>query len=143
MLPLINIDPDRFKPINAQDMTREGIMIDKGAVLTSDYIETHRDLIEKYVKFFTSYPDLFLDLIRPADSNFGLFFYQRIVLRAMMRYKNIYICAPRAFSKSFIAILAIILQCIFIPGTKRFICAPNKNQSAQIAKEKIIEIYDK
>ena len=26
--------------------------------------------------------------------------------------------------------------------TKRFICAPNKNQSAQIAKEKIIEIYE-
>jgi hypothetical protein len=35
-----------------------------------------------------------------------------------------------------------ILQCIFIPGTKRFICAPNKNQSAQIAKEKIAEIYE-
>ena len=30
-----------------------------------------------------------------------------------------------------------------MPGTKRFICAPNKNQSAQIAKEKIVEIYDK
>lgn len=49
----------------------------------------------------------------------------------------------RAFSKSFIAILGIILQCIFMPGTKRFICAPAKNQSAQIAKEKIIEIYDR
>lgn len=49
----------------------------------------------------------------------------------------------RAFSKSFISILAMILQCIFIPGTRRFICAPNKAQGAQIAKEKIIEIYDK
>ena len=48
-----------------------------------------------------------------------------------------------AFSKSFITILAMILQCVFIPGTKRFICAPNKSQSAQIAKEKIVEIYDK
>ena len=28
-----------------------------------------------------------------------------------------------------------------MPNTKRFICAPNKNQSAQIAKEKIAEIY--
>lgn len=27
--------------------------------------------------------------------------------------------------------------------TKRFICAPNKNQSAQIAKEKLTEIYDR
>ena len=37
----------------------------------------------------------------------------------------------------------MILQCIFIPGTKRFICAPNKTQAAQIAKEKIVEIYDR
>ena len=26
--------------------------------------------------------------------------------------------------------------------TKRFICAPNKNQASQIAKEKLIEIYE-
>ena len=60
-----------------------------------------------------------------------------------MRFKDIYVTAPRAFSKSFITILAMILQCIFIPGTKRFICAPNKTQAAQIAKEKIVEIYDR
>ena len=60
-----------------------------------------------------------------------------------MRFRDVYITAPRAFSKSFITILGLILQCIFIPGTKRFICAPNKNQSAQIAKEKIVEIYDR
>jgi hypothetical protein len=44
-----------------------------------------------------------------------------------MRYKEVFITACRAFSKSFISILGIFLQCIFIPGTKRFICAPNKN----------------
>lgn len=91
---------------------------------------------------WTAYPDVYLDMIAPDDSNFTLFFYQRITLRAVMRFKDIYITAPRAFSKSFITILGMILQCIFIPGTKRFICAPNKNQSAQIAKEKIVEIYD-
>jgi hypothetical protein len=37
----------------------------------------------------------------------------------------------------------MILQCIFIPGTKRFICAPNKTQAAQIAKDTIVEIYDR
>ena len=30
-----------------------------------------------------------------------------------------------------------------MPGTKRFICAPGKNQSAKIAKDKIYEIWDK
>jgi hypothetical protein len=37
--------------------------------------------------------------------------------------------------------LALFLQCIFIPGRKVFICAPNKSQGAQIAKEKLTEIF--
>ena len=90
---------------------------------------------------FIVYPDIYLDIIKPSDSSFELFFYQRIILRALMRYKDIYVTAPRAFSKSFIVILGMFLQCAFLPGTKRFICAPNKNQSAQIAKEKLTEIF--
>ena len=121
---------------------REGIEIDKGAVLTTPYLEAHEDLFRKYADFFTAYPDLFLDLIKPEGSSFTLFFYQRIVLRAIMRFKEVYVVACRAFSKSFLTIIAMFLQCVFIPGTKRFICAPAKNQSAQIAKEKIFEIYN-
>ena len=122
---------------------REGIEIAKGAILTPAYLIEHEELFRKYCDFFTAYPDIFLDLIKPSDSTFTLFFYQRIVLRALMRFKEVYVVACRAFSKSFITILALFLQCVFIPGTKRFICAPNKNQSAQIAKEKLVEIYDK
>ena len=121
---------------------RENIPIEKGVSLTESYLRSIQSLLEKYFDFFIAYPDLFVDLIKPIDSNFDLFFYQRILLRALMRYKELFITAPRAFSKSFISIFGLFLQCIFMPGTKRFICAPNKNQSAQIAKEKIIEIYD-
>ena len=121
---------------------RDGIEIEKGIVLNEDYLNKNKDNIGQMISIFTAYPDIFLDFITPDGSNFQLFFYQRITLRALMRYKDIYVTAPRAFSKSFITILGLMLQCIFIPGTKRFICAPNKNQSAQIAKEKIVEIYD-
>ena len=123
--------------------TREGINIEKGIVLGENYLYENFQQIGDLLSFFSAYPDLFLDYIKPEDSSFSLFFYQRITLRALMRFKDIYVTAPRAFSKSFITILAMILQCIFMPGTKRFICAPNKTQSAQIAKEKIVEIYDK
>ena len=122
---------------------REGIEIEKGGILTEQYLIEHEELFRQYADFFTAYPDIFLDLIKPEDSNFTLFFYQRIVLRAIMRFKEVYVTACRAFSKSFLTILALFLQCVFIPGTKRFICAPNKNQSAQIGKEKLMEIYDK
>ena len=123
--------------------TREGTTIDKGVILNEYYLEDNIKHIGNAMSVFTAYPDIYLDLIKPQDSSFGLFFYQRITLRALMRFKDIYVTAPRAFSKSFITILAMILQCIFIPGTKRFICAPNKTQAAQIAKEKIVEIYDR
>ena len=123
--------------------TREGTTIDKGVILNEYYLEENIKNIGDAMSIFTAYPDIYLDLIKPQDSSFGLFFYQRITLRALMRFKDIYVTAPRAFSKSFITILAMILQCIFIPGTKRFICAPNKTQAAQIAKEKIVEIYDR
>lgn len=122
---------------------KNGIEIEKGVVLNEDYLQEHKEEIGKMFSIFSAYPDLYLDLITPEGSNFNLFFYQRITLRALMRFKDVYVTAPRAFSKSFITILGLILQCIFIPGTKRFICAPNKNQSAQIAKEKITEIYDR
>ena len=128
---------------NIQRGYREGIEIEKGVVLNEDYLLKNMENIGDLMSLFSAYPDIFLDLITPEDSNFQLFFYQRIVLRAVMRYKDIYITAPRAFSKSFITILGLMLQCIFMPGTKRFICAPGKGQSAQIAKEKIAEIYDR
>ena len=122
---------------------REGTTIDKGVILNETYLQDNKKNIGDVMSIFTAYPDIYLDLIKPQDSSFTLFFYQRITLRALMRFKDIFVTAPRAFSKSFITILAMILQCIFIPGTKRFICAPNKTQAAQIAKEKIVEIYDR
>ena len=142
-----------LKLIVNQDLTRlgasiqkhekEGIEIEKGAILTEEYLIRHEDLFRKYCEFFSAYPDLFIDLITPSDSNFSLFFYQRILLRACLRYRYHYCTACRAFSKTFISILALYLECMFMPGTKRFICAPGKNQSAKIAKDKIYEIWDK
>ena len=121
---------------------REGIELEKGAVITNEYLERNRADLEKWVNFFTAYPDIYLDIIKPADSEFSLFFYQRMTLRALMRFKDVFITAPRAFSKSFVTILGFFLQCVFIPGRKVFICANTKQQAAQITKEKLYEIYD-
>ena len=122
---------------------RDGTTIDKGVILNEGYLQENKKEIGDIMSIFSAYPDVYLDLIAPKDNPTDLFFYQRITLRALMRFRQVYVTAPRAFSKSFITILAMILQCIFIPGTKRFICAPNKTQAAQIAKEKIVEIYDR
>lgn len=121
---------------------REGIEIEKGVKLNAQRIEDNIELYERYCNFFTAYPDLFIDLITPSDSNFQLFFYQRMFLRACLRFRYHYCVAPRAFSKTFVSLLGMYLKCIFQPGSKVFICAPQKEQSAKIAKEKFLEIFD-
>lgn len=127
---------------NAQKtLYRNGIELEKGVILTQERIEQHRDLYESWCTFFTAYPDLFLDMITADGDNFKLFFYQRIFLRASMRYRYHYCTAPRAFSKTFVSVLALILKCIFLPRNKAFIVAPNKNQAAKNSQEKIAEIF--
>lgn len=108
------ITPSALEDI--QLIERDGVVIEKGAVLTEDWLFQHKDFLGDLMSIFTAYPDIYLDIITPQDSNFHLFFYQRIVLRALMRYRDVYVTAPRSFSKSFVTILALILQCIFMPG---------------------------
>ena len=121
---------------------RDGIELEKGATITNEYLERHYDELCRWVNFFTAYPDIYLDIIKPSDSEFSLFFYQRLTLRVVMRFKEIFLTAPRAYSKSFIIILGLFLQCVFIPKRKVFMTANTKQQAAQITKEKIYEIYD-
>ena len=120
---------------------KDGVEIEKGIVLNESYLDENKSNLGDVFSIFTAYPDVFLDLIKPENETINLFFYQRIFLRAAMRFPIVYVTACRAWSKSFLTILALFLQCVFIPGRKVFICAPNKSQGAQIAKEKLSEIY--
>lgn len=122
----------KFKPI---------IPIPKNVRITEEFIKRNREQLEKTMKIFLLYPDIFLDYITPAESNFKLYFYQRIFLRAVMRFRYSYITAPRAFSKSFLSILAYYLRCMFLSNSRVFICSPGKGQGAQIIQEKLNEIW--
>jgi hypothetical protein len=119
------------------------IAIEKGNMLTEEKVKNSRSIIEKYFALFTVYPDLFIDLITPSDSGFKLYFYQRVYLRACMRFSYVFITAGRGSAKTFLAILAMILRCIFQPGTRQFICAPGKGQGMSISAEKISEVFSK
>lgn len=57
---------------------RDGIPLEKGVVLSEEYLVQNKEQIEKMFAHFTAYPDTFLDLITPEGDNFSLFFYQRI-----------------------------------------------------------------
>jgi hypothetical protein len=99
-------------------------------------------IFTQYLSLWRWYPDIFVDMITPADSKFKLFFYQRLFLRAIFRHRYVYATFTRAFSKSFLSILALYLKCIFFPSIKLFVCSGGKEQAANIAKEKIEELWE-
>ena len=134
-------DPSESTFSKRERVFREGIELEKGVVITQEWLERNEELLYECWQIFSVYPDIYLDLIKPSESNFDLFPYQRIFLRACMRYTNIYITAARATSKTFLSILAKYLQCTFVPGHIGSIVAPNKNQAAKISKQKIEEIW--
>ena len=55
---------------------KDGIPIEKGIILNEEYLLKNFKHLEDLANYFTSYPDLYLDLITPEDSEFKLFFYQ-------------------------------------------------------------------
>ena len=134
-------DPDDSTFNKHERIYRDGIELDKGVVITEQWLQKNEELLYYYWNIYTVYPDIFLDLIKPTDSNFNLFPYQRMFLRVCMRYTHIYITAARATSKTFLSVLAKYLQCIFLPGHVGSIVAPNKSQAAKITKQKIQEIW--
>ena len=99
----------------------------------------------QYIAFWREYPDLFVDFLqtgcdieRKKDLNF--YFYQRVFLRVSMRYRYVYMVFPRAYSKSFLSVLVLMIRCILYPGAKLFVTSGGKEQAAGIIKEKVGEI---
>lgn len=96
--------------------------------------------IRNNIAFFREYPDLFVDFIKGPDSNFKFYFYQRIFLRVVMRHRKVYATFPRAYSKSFLSMMVLMLRCILYPGCELFITTGGKEQAASITVAKIDEI---
>lgn len=140
MEPIKLFVPDISDYDNTNRLYRDGVEIEKGVIVTNDFLEKNEELFFDCWEKYAAYPDIYLDTIKPEASKFDLYPYQRIFLRACMRYTTLYITAARATSKTFLSILAKFLQCVFIPGHVGSIVAPNKNQAAKIAKQKIEEI---
>ena len=126
----------------SKEFYRDGIPLEKSAVISARRIEKNFDLYSKYCALWSVYPDLYIRLITPTTSKFRLKFFQIIFLRACLRHGRILTIAPRAAGKSFICLLALYLICIFRPGSHCFQCAPGKAQGAKIANQKIHQLWD-
>ena len=96
----------------------------------------------QYIAFWREYPDIFIDFLLDMGNpqEFKFYFYQRVFLRAAMRYKYVYMVFPRAYSKSFLSVLVLMIRCILYPRCKLFVTSGGKEQAAGIVKEKVNEL---
>lgn len=133
--------------------------------ISEERINEIKEPLRKYFAFWRMYPDLFVDFMQTGgkavylndkgqrcyqnDSGqeikltFSLFFYQRVFLRIGMRFKYVYAVFPRAYSKSFLSVLIMMIRCILYPGAHLFSAAGGKEQSSQILQEKTLDICNK
>src|SRR5574344_15350 len=93
------------------------------------------------VSLFRQYPDYLLDYAKTENTMYELTPFQRVYLRAFLRYKFVGIVASRGLSKTFVNILANYIKCILYPNNHLCIAMPTKEQSAKVVKEKIEEYW--
>jgi len=110
--------------------------------LSEERIKESLPIIKEYVSFWREYPDIFVEFLCGENNpeNFHLYFYQRVFLRAVMRHRYAYATFPRAYSKSFLSVLILMLRCVLFPGAHLFVTTGGKEQAAGIAREKAEEL---
>lgn len=116
--------------------------------MSIERINKIKPALRQYIAFWRQYPDLFVDFMvtggrTDIKPTFSLFFYQRIFLRVGMRYRYVYTVFPRAYSKSFLSVLILMIKCILYPGAHLFSTAGGKEQAAQILQDKVEDICTK
>lgn len=109
--------------------------------LSEERIREQIPVIRQYIAYWREYPDMFVEFLCGNNpENFHLYFYQRVFLRAVMRHRYAYATFPRAYSKSFLSVLILMLRCVLYPGAHLFVTTGGKEQAAGIAREKAEEL---
>ena len=90
--------------------------------LSEERIKAQIPILRQYIAYWREYPDMFVEFLCGENNpeNFNLFFYQRVFLRAAMRHRYMYATFPRAYSKSFLSVLILMLRCVLFPNGHLF-----------------------
>ena len=122
---------------------RDGIPIEKGVTLTKSFLDTNQTLITNYLNLWILYPDILLDEIQDREDakHWHIQPYQRIALRACMRYRYHFFTACRATAKSFTVYLAAFLKAMLLPNSNIFIASDVKGTVIKTAEAKFEEFF--
>ena len=114
--------------------------------LSEERVDAILPVVRRYIAFWREYPDLFVDFMvrgnttEKKDGEFRFYFYQRVFLRTVMRYQYVYAVFPRAYSKSFLTVMSMMIRCILYPDAHLFVTSGGKEQGASILSSKVTEI---
>lgn len=108
--------------------------------LSEERLKVQLPHLRNLVSFYREYPDYLIDFMKGPDSTFNFYFYQRVFLRIVMRHRYVYATFPRAYSKSFLSMMVLMLRCILYPNSHLFVTTGGKEQAASITIAKIEEI---
>lgn len=91
--------------------------------LSEERIKEQIENLRSMISFFREYPDLLVDYMLRENNpnNFQFYFYQRIFLRILMRHRYVYATFPRAYSKSFLSMLGLMLRAVLYPNSHLFV----------------------
>lgn len=108
--------------------------------LSEERLKAQLSNLRYLISFFREYPDLLVDYMKGENSTFQFYFYQRVFVRVVMRHRYVYATFPRAYSKSFLSMMVLMLRCILYPNSNLFVTTGGKEQAASITIAKIEEI---
>lgn len=105
-----------------------------------DYEQNDPKALGLLISFFRWYPDYFADVLRDKNAKYGLELPQRLMMRAMTRYKNSYITGVRGLTKTYVLLLTKMIEGVLYPNKKIRYTAPNQKQAAALASQTFSEI---
>ena len=126
------------------DLMKLSTLQTKKKGISEERLKAQIPVFRKYIAYWREYPDMFVEFLcggpnAPADT-LHLYFYQRVFLRVVMRHRQAYATFPRAYSKSFLSVLVLLLRCVLFPNSHLFVTTGGKEQAAGILKEKVDEL---
>ena len=110
--------------------------------VNEETIAKHAGKLRELIAYWRVYPDKFVDYLCSLNSKntFHFFFYQRLFLRIAMRHQYVYATFVRAWSKSFMSVMCLMIKAVLYPGAQLFVVSGGKEQSASILSSKVQEI---
>ena len=117
---------------------------------TFDYDTVNRDSAGLLISFFRWYPDYLADMLRSPNARYRLEFPQRMMMRVIARYRNVYITGCRGLTKTYVMLLSKMIEGVLFPGEIMRYVAPAQQQAAKLAVDagaipetvEIIEVED-